>query len=59
MNNINNLTKKKETKFIKDPFYDLIKEMYHPIYFNIIIPKGEYNFINQPISKNEVKQEKN
>ena len=46
-------------KFVKDPFYDLTKMLYDPIYFNVKIPKGEKNLIKQPESTNEVKQEQN
>ena len=47
-----------ENKFTKDPFYDLLKLAHDPIYFNVKIPPGEKNFMNQPKSKQQVKQSK-
>ena len=58
MNNLKENSKKLNTSnnFIKDPFYDLIENIYDPIYFNIKLPTGEIDFNKQPKSTKKVKQ---
>ncbi len=57
MNQVKNQNLNKE-KFIKDPFYEIVNDIYDPYYFNIKIPSGEKNYMKQPESKNKVKQTK-
>jgi len=56
MNNLKEKSKNKET-FIKDPFHELINDIYDPIFFNVKIPSGEKNYMKQPKSNNKVKQD--
>ena len=57
MNNLKDKNSNKE-KFIKDPFYNIIEDIYDPLIFNVKLPSGEKNFLRQPKSKNQVKQRK-
>ena len=55
MNNLKEKRKNKET-FVKDPFHEIINDIFDEFNFNVKIPSGERNYMKQPKSNNKVKQ---
>ena len=55
MNNLEEKSKNKET-FVKDPFHEIINDIFDQFNFNVKIPSGERNYMKQPKSNNKVKQ---
>ena len=55
MNNLKEKRKNKET-FVKDPFHEIINDIFDQFNFNVKIPSGERNYMKQPKSNNKVKQ---
>ena len=56
MNNLKEKRKNKET-FVKDPFHEIINDIFDEFNFNVKIPSGERNYMKQPKSNNKVKQD--
>jgi len=55
MNNLKRETGNKTT-FVKDPFHEIINDIFDQFNFNVKIPSGERNNMKQPKSNNKVKQ---
>jgi len=55
MNNLKSETGNK-TIFVKDPFHEIINDIFDQFNFNVKIPSGERNYMKQPKSNNKVKQ---
>tara|TARA_B100000780_G_scaffold132269_1_gene92764 strand:- start:762 stop:944 length:183 start_codon:yes stop_codon:yes gene_type:complete len=56
MNNLKRETGNK-TIFVKDPFHEIINDIFDEFNFNVKIPSGERNYMKQPKSNNKVKQD--
>ena len=56
MNNLKRETGNKTT-FVKDPFHEIINDIFDQFNFNVKIPSGERNYMKQPKSNNKVKQD--